>query len=99
MPLALLEAQAMGVPIVASNVSGVADVIAHDVTGFLGNSPEELARDVSRLLSDDALLDRIGQEAHRRAERFNDLGGLAQRSMIAYSSPLPDRRTPAGRKS
>lgn len=45
-PIALLEAMSLGIPVIASRVGGVPDVVSHGVHGFLceaGNS-QELAR-------------------------------------------------------
>ena len=51
MPMALLEAQGLGIPVVASRVTGVCDVVDHGITGFLGTSPDELVGYVHRLFN------------------------------------------------
>jgi N-acetyl-alpha-D-glucosaminyl L-malate synthase BshA len=71
--LAALEAMACEVPVVASNVGGLPEVIEHRVTGFL-HDPEDLggmAASAVALLTDAALHSRIAHAAHQRArERF-----------------------------
>ncbi|REG50337.1 glycosyltransferase involved in cell wall biosynthesis [Paraburkholderia sp. BL6669N2] len=73
MPIALIEAQAAGLPAVASRIVGNRDVIVHGVTGFLANDDEELERYTRRLIDDAALRIRMGAAASARAvARFGD---------------------------
>jgi glycosyltransferase involved in cell wall biosynthesis len=53
--IVLIEAQAEGVPVIATNVGGIPEIIKDGETGLLVNpsDPEELARAVSGLLADD----------------------------------------------
>lgn len=56
LPLLPLEAMHLGVPVVATAVGGVTEIIEHERTGMLApESPEELAAAVQRLQSDTAL--------------------------------------------
>ena len=77
-PLAILEAMAVGTPVVATDVGGVSDVVRHGVTGLLvpPEQPETLAAALVDLLSNDALADRLRQEAHRAtaSTRFTPAG-------------------------
>lgn len=66
--LAALEAMACNVPVVASNVGGLPEVIEHGRTGFL-HAPADLdgmAASAVRLLQDAAYRDRIAKAARRR---------------------------------
>lgn len=73
MPIALIEAQAAGLPAVASRIVGNRDVIVHGVTGFLANDDEELERYTRKLIDDANLRAKMGAAAaaHSRA-RFGD---------------------------
>jgi len=73
MPIALIEAQAAGLPAVASRIVGSRDVIVHGVTGFLANDDSELERYTRQLVEDAPLRQRMGAaaSAHARA-RFGD---------------------------
>jgi glycosyltransferase involved in cell wall biosynthesis len=53
--IVLIEAQAEGVPVVATNVGGIPEIIKDQETGILVDpaSPEELARAINSLLGDD----------------------------------------------
>jgi glycosyltransferase involved in cell wall biosynthesis len=57
MPMVVLEALAAGVPVVATRVPGVTDVLLHGEQGLLvePQHPEQLARAVTRVLSDHQL--------------------------------------------
>jgi L-malate glycosyltransferase len=73
--LAALEAMSCEVPVVASRVGGLPEVIAHGATGFL-HAPDDLdgmARSAIMVLSDGKLHRRIASAARRAVhERFCD---------------------------
>jgi glycosyltransferase involved in cell wall biosynthesis len=72
MPIALIEAQALGLPAIGSRVVGNRDVIQHGVTGFLANNDDELEMYVRRLADDPRLRERMGSAARDKAlERFS----------------------------
>lgn len=62
-PVALIEAMAAGVPVVSTEVGGVADVVQHGATGLLAPMDDDaaLARHVVTLLGDRDLGRRMGQ--------------------------------------
>ena len=71
--LAALEAMACEVPVVASDVGGLPEVIEHGRSGFLHrlNDVEGMASSALRLLTDDGLHARIARAArHRVGEQF-----------------------------
>ncbi|MFM0054954.1 glycosyltransferase [Paraburkholderia phytofirmans] len=73
MPIALIEAQAAGLPAVASRIVGNRDVIVHGVTGFLANDDEELEHYTRLLIEDAELRVRMGAAASVHAlARFGD---------------------------
>lgn len=63
-----IEAMAMATPVVASAVGGITDVIRDGVDGYLvlPESPEALATAIARIISDDALYDRMSHSARLR---------------------------------
>jgi L-malate glycosyltransferase len=73
--LAALEAMACEVPIVASRVGGLPEVVEHGVNGYL-HAPDDLdamAQSIVRLLTDETLHGRMAAEAARTArERYCD---------------------------
>ena len=72
--LVLAEAQAVGLPCVATRVGGVPEVVAEGETGLLvpARDPEALAQAVLGLLRDPGLRRRMGRAARRRVrEHFS----------------------------
>ena len=69
LPIALLEAMARGMPVIATRVGGIPDMIEHGVNGLLvePGAPEALARSIVALLTDEPLRARLRQAAHRDA--------------------------------
>jgi glycosyltransferase involved in cell wall biosynthesis len=71
--LVALEAQACGVPVVASDLPGVRTVVAHEQTGLLVQPRDEqaLSQALTRLCTDPILRRRMGECARARVlERF-----------------------------
>jgi len=62
-PLSLIEAATVGVPVVATNVGGVSEIVEHGATGFIVTSDDELIAAVSRLVADPSLRAEMGAKA------------------------------------
>jgi glycosyltransferase involved in cell wall biosynthesis len=73
LPNAVLEAFSYGVPVIATAVGGVPDVVVDGVTGLLvpPRDAPALAAAVARLAADPPLRERLGAAARRRAEDFS----------------------------
>ena len=70
-PLAILEAMAAGVPVVAEARGGIPEIVISGENGLLARSIEEIG-DHLRILHDDrALRERLGKGARATAERFS----------------------------
>jgi glycosyltransferase involved in cell wall biosynthesis len=74
MQVAVLEAMAAGLPIVATAIGGTPDAVEDGQTGLLvpPANPAALAAAVAALLTDRARLRRLGQAGRRRAEAHFD---------------------------
>lgn len=72
-PYALLEAQLSGLPIVATKVGGIPEIITDRENGLLvpPARPESLARGIEELLSGPELAQKLGQKAIAGAGRFS----------------------------
>jgi glycosyltransferase involved in cell wall biosynthesis len=73
LPMALLEAMAYGLAIVATDVGGVPDVLSDggDALVVPAGDPAALAAALSRLVADGELRERLGAAARERAQRLN----------------------------
>lgn len=70
MPVALMEAGACGVPVVATRVGGIPELVEDGVTGLLTppGDVSAFADALERLLSDRQMRDEMGRAARRRIE-------------------------------
>ena len=72
--MALLEAMATGLPIVATDVGGNPEVIEHGRSGLLvaPSNPQQLSEAISRLIENPTLRQEMGQSGKKRCqERYN----------------------------
>ncbi|MGW0884083.1 glycosyltransferase [Streptomyces sp. NPDC002671] len=87
MPVSLIEAGLAGLPAVATNVGSVAEVVQDGRTGLLASTDaHDLTRHVVRLLSDDRLRHRMGQQAHSWTTRQFGAERLVQNTHDLYAS-------------
>jgi UDP-glucose:(heptosyl)LPS alpha-1,3-glucosyltransferase len=71
-PLVALEAAASGLPILATPVSGVRELIEDNVSGFLiSRDPDTIATRLSRLAEDPDARKRMGEAARRSALQYS----------------------------
>jgi len=82
---ALMEAMASEVPEVSTTVSGIPELVEDGRTGFLApeRNPVALAQTLKRLLSDMALVARLGRAARQRVLAEFDSGAGQRRNLIA----------------
>lgn len=78
--IALMEAMAAGVPIVASNIAPLSEVASHEETALLvaPRDPRALSHAVNRMLSDSRLCERLKKQAFEHVS-----SSFAERKMIA----------------
>ena len=67
---AILNAMACSLPVIATKVGGIPELVAHDVNGLLvpPGDPASLARAIERLVADPELSFRMGQHGRKRVE-------------------------------
>lgn len=73
MPISLIEAMALGLPVVSTNVGGIPYLIDHEQNGLLvaANNPDDMVDSIMKLIADSQLTQRIVEEARRRVENFD----------------------------
>jgi glycosyltransferase involved in cell wall biosynthesis len=95
LPLVLLEAMAMGLPVVSTAVGGIPDLIEHRVTGFLLPSGDvaRLSRQLSSLSRDFSLSRQVGEGARRMVLERYSLTRMASDYEALYKSLMRSRNT------
>jgi glycosyltransferase involved in cell wall biosynthesis len=90
MPTALLEAMRAGIPVVASRVGGVAEIVKDGTTGTLVTPGDArgLADAVGRLLDDHAYRSRLAANARRYVLERHDLSAMVEGHRLAFESAL-----------
>jgi glycosyltransferase involved in cell wall biosynthesis len=85
-PLKPLEAMAMGCPVLASDVGGLAELIEHDVTGlvFHAESRMSLVAQAARIGGDPELRRRLGAGARTHVERDRSWRQIVSRYVNLY---------------
>jgi glycosyltransferase involved in cell wall biosynthesis len=93
LPNALLEYMAAGLPIVATAVGGIPEVIEHERQGLLvpPRNPDALAAAILRVISDEALAARFACAAQERVEDFSFERQLTALEDLYGLSPATDR--------
>jgi glycosyltransferase involved in cell wall biosynthesis len=88
-PRTVLEAMAMGRPVVTTDVPGCRQTVEDGVTGLLvpREDPAALAAALERLAADPGLRGRLGEAGRRKAEReFSNAGVLREVLRLHASS-------------
>jgi len=89
--IVLLEAMAVGKPIVASNIDGYASILTHGAEGLLVPPKDEksLAQALTSLLNDEELRQKMGAKGILKAKEF-DWENVARRVEALYSKVLSE---------
>lgn len=103
-PYAAIEAMAVGVPLLASNGGGLAELVDDGVTGLTvpvrmiqetglrSVAPEELAEATLLLLRDENLARKMGKAARRKASEAYSPHVMVRATREVYQSALDDAR-------
>ena len=88
--LALLEAMLAAVPVVATRVSSIPEIVADGETGLLvpPDDPPALADALDRLLADETLRAACGEAGLRRARREFSVERMARRTLEVYEEAM-----------
>lgn len=73
MPVSVMEAMALGLPVISTNVGGLPYLIENDVNGILlpPNNPAAFAEKIKDLLSDPLKVERLSTNARQEVENFD----------------------------
>lgn len=88
LPLSLLEAMHLGVPVVASGVGGVPDAVGGTAVLVAPEEPEELASAIVALVDDPDRRRRLASAARARASQLFCADRMASQTAAVYASLL-----------
>lgn len=94
LPNSLLEAMAMGLPVVTTDVAGAKELVAHGQTGFVlaQGDATGLGQALLTLVEDRLLLQRMGEEGRKRVEREFSFAVRLRKIEDLYEDVLGVRR-------
>jgi glycosyltransferase involved in cell wall biosynthesis len=93
MPIAVIEAMASGLPIVATNVGGLPDLVIDGLNGILVDPghPDQLAAALLTIASDPELRRSMGEESARLAKEHFDIERHVNQLVSIYKKIISDR--------
>ena len=79
-PLSLMEAMAAGKPVVGSAISGIPELVRHEVNGLLVDAayPQRMEAAIRRLIEDPGLRERLGQAGRETVQKRFDVRRTTQ---------------------
>ena len=93
LPYALIEAQSLGIPIVATNVVGNNEVVENGKSGFLFESAQQACRDIEILLNDEQIYGKMQAEALLNFKDKFDIGITIRKVEKIYEQIFENRST------
>jgi glycosyltransferase involved in cell wall biosynthesis len=93
-PNSIIEAMASGLPVIASAVGGIPEIVDHDKTGWLvpSGDPDALANAVLEMLAAPGRAADFGRAGRLKTERVYSFDRMVERFEALYLHELGDRR-------
>jgi L-malate glycosyltransferase len=87
LPISLLEAMSSGLPVVATQVGGVSEVVSNEINGLVvpRDNPRELAAAIARILSDAPLAGTLGRAARSTVEQRFSWDTVTRKYEMVYA--------------
>lgn len=83
-PMCVLEAQALGIPVVSTPTDGVKDLIVDGENGFLSDSDEELAERITSIITSEVIFKKMSSRSLEKSHIYNDLETYKQTLDFVY---------------
>ncbi|MFN3422105.1 MAG: glycosyltransferase family 4 protein [Armatimonadota bacterium] len=92
-PNAILEAMASGLPVIASKVGGIPEVVRDNETGLIvpPNDREALAEAIKKLQQDKLLREQLGKQAQAWVQEHHDTCQLPERVLKVYNQIIAEK--------
>jgi len=92
--IVILEAMAVGVPVIASNVGGIPEIVTHGRTGWLvaPGQADALTKAVVDLLQDAPLREQLRDRATHYVDEHRSVAVMTRRHMELYAELVPELR-------
>ncbi len=86
----IIEAQAAGVPVVATEVGGVVDIIENEKTGLLvpPADPKGMAEAVIKIFKDPDLARNLAENAYKKVQNFYNIELMVKNTLDVYKDAL-----------
>ncbi len=86
----VIEAQAVGVPVVASKVGGIVDIIRDGENGLLSfpEDPRSISNAILKFLKDRELAHSVAVKARKNVEEKYSLGAMSEKTLEIYKEAL-----------
>jgi glycosyltransferase involved in cell wall biosynthesis len=99
-PRSAMEAAASGLPVIATDIRGCREVVAHGVTGLLVplRDPLRLAAAIEEIAIDEVLRHQMGAAGRRKAEAEFDDRAVVATTLSAYERVLGRGRSSSRRR-
>lgn len=93
LPYALIEAQSLGIPVVATNVVGNNEVVENGKSGFLFESARQACRDIEILLNDEKIYGKMQGEALLNFKDKFDIDVMIRKVEKIYKQVFENNRS------
>ncbi|MBI2055014.1 MAG: glycosyltransferase family 4 protein [Candidatus Sungbacteria bacterium] len=86
LPYVIMEAMAAGLPIIATNIGGIPDLLVQNESGILvaPKDPEMLAAAIRKLAEDGQLRDNLAKNARYRVEKLFNINAMIEETRRLY---------------
>jgi len=93
LPYTIIEAMIAGLPVVATRVGGIPELVEDNVTGFLvpPGGPKTLAKALQNLLDNSDLRHEMGRAGREKALREFNLDDMLRKTRQVYDQVLKSR--------
>ena len=89
--LALLEAQASGIPAVVTKIPGNDEVVQHGQTGYVGEDEEKLSSQLIELIESSLKREEMGTYAKEHTEEHFSLRAMADQYIVEYDKMVNNK--------